>query len=304
MQMKSRIFLCYVLSSQLFISKAAQSGRLEIRQVPGLQQSAPAPEKEPGDSIVTDTNGTIVSTSRGETFHWRLINQMKPQVAVAYSQANGTVQYEWTITNENSAKQRIASLLVDMSFPSDLSAPSPWVAIRVNRNGLDALGLLCVARDDSPSLGILPGRSLGPIRFTSNSAPGLVEATVLPTQEAMTDTSPSGLTNGQFFDRASPWVREQLLKVDTKDRHQVRLWLIGPVTPLSEDSVQKVLSELNAAAVQHADFNTIRRRLNELQIPTDSGQLSTWIAESLKQSSAGLEGDFLRALNWRLQLLR
>jgi hypothetical protein len=161
--MKRRIFLSYVLSSQLFISKAAQSGRLEIRQVPGSQQSAPAPEKEPGDSIVTDTNGTIISTSRGETFYWPLTNQMKPQVAVAYFQANGTVQYEWAITNGNSAKQRIASLLIDMRLPSDLSVPSPWVAIRVNRNGVDALGLLCVARDDSPSLGILPGRSLAPI---------------------------------------------------------------------------------------------------------------------------------------------
>lgn len=253
---------------------------------------------------MTDTNGTIISTSRGETFYWPLTNQMKPQVAVAYSQANGTVQYEWTITNENSAKQRIASLLMDMTFPSDLSVPKPWAAIRVNRNGVEALGLLCVARDDSRSLGILPGRSLGPIRFTTNSAPGLVEAIALPTQEAMTNTSPGGLTNGQFFDGALPWVREQLLKVDTRDRHQVHVSLIGPVTPLSEDSVQKIVSELNSAVAQHADFNTIRKRLNELQLPTDSSQLGTWIAESLKQSSAGLEGEFLRALDWRLQFLR
>jgi len=230
---------------------------------------------------------------------------MKPRITVTYFQANGTVLYEWTITNENSAKQRIGGLVIDTSFPSDVSVPGPWVANHFKqRNGPDALGLLCVVPDDSPNLGIAPGRSLGPIRFSSNLVPGLIEAVFYPTPDDLKDTSATGLSNGQFFDGASPWVREQLLKLDTSDRHRVRPSLIGPATSLSEDSVPKILSELNAAASQHADFNAVRKRLHEVPPTADRGNLSTWIAESLKQSNAELEGEFLRALGWRLQILK
>jgi hypothetical protein len=289
--------------SRLFTSEAAQSGRVEIKQIPGAAPIAPTVEKEPGDDVSLGADGTIVSTSRGETFYWRLANQMKPRVVSVYSLVNGNVQYEWTIANEASAKQRIDSVLVETALPLDISIPRPWVANRVKEHsGIEAFGLSCVLPDDSPNLGIPSGVSLGPIRFSSNLGPGLV-GVVFDSIAYVFDTSPTGLTNGQFFDVASPWVREQLVKMDTVDRRRLRRSLIGPVTPLSEDSPQRVLSELKEATVQQADFTVIRKRLDESLPTADAGQLSSWIAESLKQSNAGLETEFLRALQWRLGLL-
>jgi hypothetical protein len=64
-----QFFLASMVFAQAPGNQGVQSGpRLELKVVQGSKPSTPAPEKEPGDSVAVDAEGTIVCLSRGRSF--------------------------------------------------------------------------------------------------------------------------------------------------------------------------------------------------------------------------------------------
>jgi hypothetical protein len=280
------------------------STRLELKADPGVPSLPVAPEKEPGDSVIVNAEGTIVSSSRGQTFRWPLTDQMKPQVDVTYSSLNGRVQYKYQVTNGVGALKSIGALMIQIAPPSDIVAPSPWTFTRIIKpNEKPAIGLNRLVRNGDTNGLLSAGKTIGPITFTSDLGPGLVDMIFYPEID-LDFKSEAGLTDGQFFNGASPWVQQQLIQLDTPSRHILRSTVIGPSAPLATDSVAQIRSELSAAAAQRSDFTNLRGRLQAAALPSDRLQLGRWISDLQKDSGPRVQSAFLSAINWRLQQLK
>ncbi|OYW13479.1 MAG: hypothetical protein B7X34_00135, partial [Acidobacteriia bacterium 12-62-4] len=164
------------------------------------------------------------------------------------------------------------------------------------------LGFLPVVKDRDPRGSLPPGAGLGPIRNTSDRGPGLIETTFFPA------STPAGAPGAQrpeadFFNRASPWVRNRLLELDTLDRRQVRGLTIGPVTPLASDSVEQVAAEIQAV-IERPQFAVLRERMQRVPAPAEAAALQVWLAELRGVAPVGVVAEFADAMTWRLQRMQ
>lgn len=271
--------------------------RIELKQGP-LVPGPSVIEKEPGDSVVVQPDGSIVAASRSRSFVFPLANRMEPNVRVSYSLVGNRVQYEYVISNGLGALNAIASFVFAISSPSDTTAPEPWRAVRISKpNENPSMGFYRLAQDRDERGRLKAGVTLDVIRVVSDHAPGLIETTF----HAQPVTQPVGsMTSGEFFNSASPWVQQRLGEIDTKDRHRLRGLTIGPVIPLNTDSLEGIRREIQDAE-QHPQFSLLREQIQKRPIPVEPASLNTWLLNFRKLSAGGIIVDFVDAMIWRLQ---
>ena len=65
----------------------------------GPAAKAPPPERESGDCVAVDADGTIVCSSSGKSFSVPGTNRMSPDITVSYALANGRIKYVGRIAN-------------------------------------------------------------------------------------------------------------------------------------------------------------------------------------------------------------
>lgn len=276
--------------------------KLEMRLGP-LVGGPASVVKEVGDDVQVRQDGAIVAKSRSRSHTYLPTNRMHPNVRTAYSLSNGKVEYNYQVSNGPSGVDSIGSFALVISSPAEIVCPNPWTALKIAKpNESPTLGFLPVVKDGDPKGGLPPGAGLDAIRITSDLGPGLIDTTFYPA------SVPAGSPGAQrleadFFNRASPWVQNRLLELDTRDRRQVRGLTIGPVTPLASDSVEQVLAEIQAV-IQRPQFAVLRERALLVPAPADSAALQGWLAELRKASPLGIVAEFVDAMAWRLQRMQ
>ncbi|MBL8230428.1 MAG: hypothetical protein JNL98_18200 [Bryobacterales bacterium] len=291
-----------VAGQRVIDPKARPKPGYSVEMKQGPLAGGPIPiEKEPGDKIIVQPDGTIIATSRARTFRFPVTNRMLPRVAVAYRVVNGRVQYEYTISNGLGADS-ISSFSLGITGPADPIVPDPWQALPIQRlDEAPSLGFMRVAPDNDERRKLNASVTLPPIRIMSDLAPGLIDTTFYPVPFAMSPAAvANGVKAGDFFSGSSPWIQQRILELDTPDRHRLKSLTIGPVIALQADSWQAVRQEIEAAA-QRPQLSWLRDHIMKAALPSDQAALGAWLQDLQKRSPAGIVSDFVDAMLWRLR---
>lgn len=234
-------------SSWLGLLQAQPKPRFEIRVFE--RKSPPAPQPEPGDSVRIDgSTGDIVAVSRGVTirFPHRAL-QIKPRVEFSLTETSPTTQrLEYRLTNQAGATLQIGGIILEggrFGAP-EWSLPGGWASFSTNPPSEPPRVLITkVTPDSDPRLGA--GESVA-FSAVGSTLPGIVRVRITP--ELSRVFKAGDLTDGQFLDGASEWVRLRVDELDTPDRREARLFAIGPKVAIGEDSLAKIVDELREAA--------------------------------------------------------
>lgn len=292
--------------SILSVSALAQTGKpnpgykLEMKPGPRSPGATAYTQKEPGDAVAVRADDAIVATSRSRSYKFLPTNRMQPVVASTYAPFGDRLRYEYTISNGLGAVNTIASFELVTAVPADVTAPSPWRSVKVNRSINPCLGFLRVAKDDDSNGRLAPGVKLDAIHVTSDYGPGLILVTFHPEPPSLAPLAPS---DGDFVNGASPWVQQQLLALDTVDRRQVQGLAIGPVAEMRTDSAARILAEVEGA-IQRPQLAVLRDYMLESPLPADTAGLIGWMTRVHDRAKDGIARDFVEAMLWRLRHLR
>ncbi len=295
--------LAVLAYGQSVASQVAPGREVRIKVKPlGVRQPEPRPEKEAGDEVVVRNDGTIVARSRDLTFEFPPTNRMKPVLQVTYSESKGRIVYVYRLVNRVGAADPISSVVLGFLVNVEASVPPPWFLSARPPSSRDfSAGILLDLSDDEYDRGILhAGSSLGPMEATCDGAPGLISVTYFGPPRRQ---RPGALTDGQFLDAASPWVRFQLTQLDTAERHQLVLPAIGPVVPMKEDSPERIRKEIHNASLT-PELAPLQKLVRSAPLPLEHAGMEAWLAEMRKQQPPGILAEFLDAMIWRLKRLR
>ncbi len=292
--------LLIVLSAAVALAQAPKAGvRSEIRVF--KVQPPPPPQPEPGDSVeLNAVTGDIVATSHGLAIRLpRRDTDIAPSLAVSYAESAGKLNYFYTLENQRGAKRAISglSLAVPNAAAATATVPSGWFSIK-GEHSLGVPSILFANKNKDADLyaHLTSGKSVS-FSLTSTDVPGLVRAIISPLEEP---SKPGELTDGEFFDSASEWVRQRLLQMDTRDRRELYTYSIGPKQARAQDGVAAIQSELRAASGL-PEFREIGQPLLQ------ASSLATLPA--IRSALAGmgaatpLQRDFVAAMNWRIATL-
>lgn len=253
--MRSVIVSAMLICSELH-SQPASEKRLDIRVVD--RKAPPSPQPEPEDDVrIESATGEIVAKSRGLTMRFRNRSaEIKPQVQVSLESSSLSPKFEYKLTNNSGATMAIAGLSLESPYPSlgSWSLPSGWTAIPRGHPFLPPAVLLTkVTPDSDPRLSA--GQTVSFV-LSGPALPGVIRFIITP--EAV-QFKKEDLTDGQFFDAASEWVRMKLTELDTRDRHEVRGLIIGAKVPVGQDSIAKIKAEFKEAS-ESRELSTVSRQ--------------------------------------------
>lgn len=192
--------------------------------------------------------------------------QIQGALDVAVTEAGaGIFRYNYQLSNGAGAKRQISGIMIDVPNParSTKSVEKGWAAIDKKADPYLPANILIAntAPDTQPNL--RPGQGTV-FAFSSADLPGLVQAHILPRYSEQPLPAPATeLTDGQFTDGASEWIRAQLRERDTQERHRLTVHTIGPKLMAEDDNLMRVQNELRDAA-DLPEFRTMRSRLVEI----------------------------------------
>jgi hypothetical protein len=235
-----------VLLCPAIYAQAPYGSRLDIRVID--RKGPPVPKPEPGDDVkIEAATGELVATSRGLTMRFRhRAAEMKPRVdASLFELSPNTHRLEYRLTNAPDATLAIGGFLLEYPDPSSVnwSLPSGWAAIpRGNRLLPPAVLLTKITPDSYERLSA--GQTVS-FLASGPALPGVIRYTILPEPVRF---KPGELTDGQFFDGASAWVRMKMLELDTPDRHEAKGVLIGAKIAAGQDGIDKLYAEFREAS--------------------------------------------------------
>ncbi len=273
--------------------------RLEIRVV-GKRPPEP-PKAEPGDNIrVDESTGELIAESRGVII--RLPNkaaELKADLDVAVQDTgSGILRYDYRLSNGVGAKRELSAVIIEVSDPQRVTASveGGWAAIRKTFDGRvpSMIMVTKVTPDTDPRLAAGKATSFA---FSSTDVPGMVKVRILP---AFVFPKNDELTDGQFFDGASAWLRAKMLELDTTDRHEVTAYTLAPKVSPAEDSISRVQSEIRDASTL-PPFHTISQELLAVSRMADPNQI---LAALRPLGGVPVQKAFVAAVTLRLNRLR
>lgn len=283
-----------------------QSPDLRPRFTLKTRASAPIPPEPPrreaGDSVRIDNKTReIVAESRGATI--RLpdkASEIGPSVALSVRHvSSGSWTYSYVLANDLKATRAVSAIIFETPNPARITASldAGWMTSMATLGGHIPSSIMVKKNADDSDLRLLPGQRIA-IRLSSTDVPGIIPARILPVFDL--EPKPGALRNGEFFNVASEWVREEMLRLDTRDRREVTLFVLGPKLASETDSVDAVKSELRGASGLPA-FKALSQQL------IAASQLMT--VEQVLAALQGLgkspdEAAFVAAMSSRLAALR
>lgn len=296
--------LLLVLTVTLAVYAQQKQGevRFQIR-LEGKARPAPPPEPEAGDSVEIDpVSGAIAATSRGRSFTFPKHNFMRPVLQVSYSAAFDDVEYTYTLANAAGSANTISAFAIYLLEPAAAQAtlPSPWRAIPILKPAppeTASLLLLPFGEDGTDRGQLFPGRQAGPFRIKAPGLPGLVRVVFSPERAI---PKPGEVTEGDFFDWASAWVRERLLQLDTHDRHEIRGWTIGPRNRATANDLAAIQDEVREAA-QVPEFAAASVEILAIASLSDPTAIRSRIA---RLPASSFQKQWAQAVLWKLDRLR
>jgi hypothetical protein len=272
--------------------------KLEIKPGPTAPGQPVETPKEPGDDVHTAPDGALVATSRSRSFPFPLTNRMEPIIHVSYRMSNGTVEYDYVVSNGPEAHDEIGLFEFHVTAPAQVSVPAPWKAQRIAiPNAASKIGFYRFVKDRDLTGRLSPGNSLQSLRVVSPALPGLVEAVFHPNPLHAPTMRPEA---NHFLEGASPWVQQQLSRLDIPERHLLRKLVIGPAVPLGVDSFERIRQDIRSAS-QSPEF---RPSLQAQRLPDSPAALEIWLKEQGTSPARGLLDEFVNAMIWRLHRLK
>lgn len=297
---------CLLLITGLALAASAQQAekkfKLELR-LEGKPMPPPPPEAEPGDSVEVDrVSGAISATSRGRSFTFHKSNFIGPLLRVSYSAAGDKVEYAYTLSNSDGSAKAISSFALYLQEPTAAQAalPFPWKPIAILSPAAPETPSLLFARVDLEGAGIgrlSAGRQMGPFVLSAPGMPGLVRVVFRPEQDP---PKPEGQNDGDFFNGASPWVREKLIELDTHDRHEIRSWTIGPKRGSAGNDLAAIQTEIREGALV-PEFGRNAVEIMAIAALSDPAAIRGRLE---KLTATPFQREWVKALLWRLDRLK
>lgn len=267
------MFPCSVIPAQA--PATPSNSRMEMKIVG--RKGPPIPQAEAGDSIQTDpVTGDLIAESRGMKIRLpKRSAEIQGALDVTVTEAGtGMFRYDYRLSNGPGAKRQVSGVILDVPSParSTKTVEKGWAAIDKPADPYLPANILIAntAPDTQPNL--KSGQRTA-FTFLSPDLPGLIEAHILPRySEGPLSARAMELTDGQFTNGASEWMRTQLRELDTRDRHRLTIHTVAPKLMAGDDNLMKVQNELRIAADSPA-FRTMRSKLVEIVGINDAKQL-------------------------------
>jgi hypothetical protein len=288
------------ITGMSFAQQAPPGTKLELRVV-AVKPPDP-PKQEPGDDIRIDriTQELIAESHGVKIMLPKKTGEIAADLAVTVgNDGTGMFTYRYKLSNVAGAKRSISSVAITTPHPSAVAASveADWSSTPVTFGGPAPAGILVLKLADEKDKRITAGSAIS-FMFTSTELPGLATAHVLPLED-FGPKKPGELTDGQFLDGASEWVRAKMLEMDTRDRHELIIYTLGPKVPPAEDNLARVQTELRDASGLPPFVEINQQLIAVSQMATPAQMKST--LNNLGKTP--FQRDFTAAMIWRLNRL-
>jgi hypothetical protein len=283
-----------------FAQQAPPGTKLELRVV-AVKPPDP-PKQEPGDDIHIDpVTEELIAESHGVKIKLpKASREMAADLAVTVgNDGTGMFTYRYKLSNAAGAKRSIAGVSITIPHASAVTASLDrgWGSLPSNLGGNTPVGIMVTKFTDDNDKRLTPGSAVSFV-FTSAELPGLARANISPLQD-LGPRNPGELTDGQFFDGASEWMRAKMLEMDTNERREVNTYTLGPKVPPAEDNLARVQTELRDASGLPPFVEINQQLIAVSQMATPAQMKST--LNNLGKTP--FQRDFTAAMIWRLNRL-